>query len=280
MTTLIIDVQNVASRYFYALPVQFRGGDPSRGRCETIKGFLREIIKLAEDFQPDRFVFCFDSDTSLREKILPYYKGTRKANRQGLAGTGKDRVHLHKQVNLLRKHVLPELGFTNLFRADGYEADDLIASAALHLVALKEECVLVSSDKDLYQLLGEGVVIYNHAKNKTIDEKSFREDYGIFPWQWVNMKAIAGCSSDDIPGVEGVGDVSALKYVKGELGENSRMGQKIKLGKKVIDRNLPLVRLPFEGCPYLDIVPEGMTFDRWPRVLEKVGISLEIPCVQ
>ena len=117
------------------------------------------------------------------------------------------------QFKQLRKRILPRIGFNNNHLQTGYEADDLIAK---YVKDNAEELVIASADNDLLQLLYFADFL-NLSKNKLITSKSFFSEYGILPAQWGMVKQIAGCSSDNVKGIQGVGEITAIKYLKGEL---------------------------------------------------------------
>lgn len=270
MMTLLIDGDNVAARMFFALPVIHKNSDPSGPRVEVIFGFLRETLKLLDQFAPCRLVFLFDSDKSKRREILPYYKDTRAPAKNNSIDTPRDYRQLERQKDTLR-HMLKELGFANVFCEDGYEADDLIASLAQ---TCEGERVIVSSDHDLWQCLRDGEVLqYDFGRCRMHTAKSFRLEWGVTPRQWARVKAIAGCASDGVPGVKGVGEVTAAKYLKNELGSRCKAATAIAEGKDIIHRNYKLVRLPFDGTPQPRLRDDDLVWSRWPRVLKSYGVD-------
>src|SRR6185436_3339106 len=131
---------------------------------------------------------------------------------------------------------------------DGYEADDL--NASICHAHPKRRKVIVSADSDLYQLLQDNwprkgsTRVYHPITQITLDAGGFEIRYGINPQQWARLKAIAGCSSDEIPGVPGVGEKTAAKFLQGNGGPRS-VG--IAFEAKLINRNLQLTTLPFPG---------------------------------
>ena len=106
------------------------------------------------------------------------------------------------------KLVLPEMGFANVFEEKGYESDDIIASL---VVGSDERTVVISSDKDLYQLLNWCNIC--DIKGSVYTKNMFIREYKINPSGWKRVKSIAGCNTDNIKGVKGVGEKTAIKYL-------------------------------------------------------------------
>lgn len=278
MTHLVIDANNVACRMFYGLPCMFKNHDNTQARTEVIFGFLREMISLIDGWRPCVVSFCFDSDSrqSVRRKILPYYKDVRQEVKLESRGTFHDFSHLHKQIRTLMRHILPELGFSNVFCEEGYEADDLIA--VLTKAKEYEECLIVSSDKDLWQLLSSSVMMYDHTRKRLHTQRSFIAEWNILPEQWATVKAIAGCSTDGVPGIAKVGEKTAIKFMKGKLKKHTIAHKNISSGEKTILRNTRLVTLPFNGTPIPTVRADDLYYPRWQRVLDKHGVrGVKIP---
>ncbi len=249
---MLVDVSSICYRAF------FRLGGLSSGNSKTgvTFGFLSQILQLAKLFNTNKFVFCFDSRKSYREMIYPQYKANRKNIEQTEQEKREKRV-FYRQVNELRMELLPALGFRNIFIKVGYESDDLIAHLALNVNEKKiSPAVMISSDKDLYQLLGYDVYFYDLGKKELLDRDWFAENYfDLDPWWWMRMKVLSGCVTDNVAGIKGVGEKTAFKFLKGELKRTSKAYQAIesKEGKRIQDRNFKLVALPFRGRKELDL---------------------------
>jgi len=181
---------------------------------------------------------------------------------------------LRKQLEDLRTHVLTDMGFVNVFSQKGFEADDLIASVALRCPK-NSEAIIVSSDEDLYQLLGSNRMIWNPHKKKILNRKWFKEEYGIEPSQWRTVKALAGCSSDNVPGIPGVGEKTAIKFIKREIKKGTKTYDKFENAETIIKRNLPIVKLPYPGTGKPIPKRDKITVESWNMVMEGFGfISL------
>lgn len=217
-------------------------------RTGVIFGFIRQMYKLAKEYGND-FVFCWDSKKSIRkEKYYTEYKENRTSNKTE-ADKELDKL-TYPQFDLLRTQILPQLGYSNIFMKEGYESDDLIAT----LFNKGVDMTIATSDSDLYQLLVEGeVLIYDLSKKKTFTEADFQRRYMIEPYLWAEVKALAGCDTDNVKGIQGVGVVTAIKYLKGDLKKSTVAYKRIIESKEIIDRNRKLVSLPFENTPKIEV---------------------------
>jgi len=238
--TLLIDGNNLCYQAFFTM------GDLSNEeiRVGVIYGFTRKIQYLSQKYKTSRFIFYFDSQRNQRKKIYPEYKAKRREN--PVPGI----EHLYDQISLLRKEILPELGFKNIFIQAGYESDDLIAHTTLE--QRNKQYIIVSNDNDLWQLLDYHVEIHN-SKGNLLNLKWFMDTYsGLHPWYWGQIKAVMGCTTDNVVGVNGVGEKTATKYFCGEL-KKGKAFEAIESSKEIIDRNRKLVHLPFKGNPPIEI---------------------------
>jgi len=210
-------------------------------------GFFNQLITVDNKLSPDKIVFFWDSKENKRKEILPTYKEKRHKNQT--EEEKKEWEAAFGEFNKLSNQILPNIGFTNNFFQKGYESDDLIAKYVLDKVY--EDIYIVTGDDDLLQLLDYSRM-YNPAKDKTIDAKKFQKDYAITPDKWIEVKKIAGCSSDNVPGITGVGEKTAIKYLNNELKKTSKKYKDIKENKELIEFNDQLVNLPFEGTKQIN----------------------------
>jgi len=219
----------------------------------VIFGFLQKIFTLSKKFHSTDFIFCWDSRKSYRKLIYPEYKANREKKRQESTDQEKkDMKMAFDQFTELRRVILPKLGFNNVFMQAGYEADDLIAKAVQDNDN-KYHTIVVSTDQDMYQLLDQ-CAIYNFKTKKKLHQSFFIEKYFIPCYDWANVKAIAGCSGDNVTGIEGVGEIKAVQYLRDKLPSGVIKERiKSKEGQEIIKRNLPMVKLPFEGRRKLDM---------------------------
>lgn len=264
-TILLLDCNYLCHRAFYSTGALSHNDFPTG----VIFGFLRDLVTLENLFETDKVVFCFDSNTSLRKQILSTYKESRrKSYEQATTEEKKAKDGLRLQLHLLRTEVLPRIGFANIHHAEGYEADDFIALNAERTRG--HNVIIVSSDNDLLQCINETTSIYNPQTKRLFDLKRFRKDFEIEPFDWPAVKAWAGDSGDDIPGLVGVGQKTAVKYVKGELVASKTLAKFVN-NHALYQRNLELVRLPFPGTPKIAFKPDDIDSEAWISVAKELG---------
>ncbi len=214
-------------------------------------GFMMKMYQLAKKFNTNRFFFAFDSDRNkyYRKKIYPDYKVKPQKEI-----TEEDLIlnkTCYKQLNILGKEILPAIGFKNIFRKKGYEADDIIANIVLNH-SDKHKFLIHSNDEDLYQLLNHADIF--KANNKLYTKKDFIEEYDIEPEYWADVKSIAGCSSDRIPGVFGIGEKKAISYLQDKC--TPKIKSKIQNEEKNIKMYKQLTELPMK-----DMKPIKLKYD-------------------
>ncbi|MEX2653075.1 MAG: DNA polymerase I [Acidimicrobiia bacterium] len=203
-TLALIDGNSIAYRAFYALPEDL--ATKSGQVTNAVFGFTRMLIRLLKDFHPDGIAVAWDvSRKTFRTETYPEYKAQRE----------KAPDHFRSQLPLMDK-VLESLQITQL-RMEGYEADDLIATLTKNAVEGGWEVLIVTGDRDAFQLVGGPVrVVYTRRGiSDTIiaDEAYVEERYGIRPDQYVEYAALRGDTSDNLPGVPGVGEKTASRLV-------------------------------------------------------------------
>lgn len=233
----------------------------------VIFGFLKSILALSKKFDSKRFVFAWDSKKSLRRIELPTYKQSHEKTKKEEA----EMQSIFEQMFALRTKVLPEFGFRNIFIKPGYEADDVIA--AICQDNLDEDIAIVSSDNDLFQLLSRKHFMYDIAKKKRYTCNDFMAEWWIQPHQWESVKSLAGCRGDDVPGVQGVGNKTAAKYLKGELSEESKVYQRILQGMEdgIVETARSLVKLPFPGLTLRNLRTEGFDLKGFYEICDAYG---------
>lgn len=199
---LLIDGMNLIHRSYYAYPkLTAKDGTPTG----ALLGFMRCIKRLINNYNPSNIIVCLDvSKKNFRREIYEEYKSNRK-------GTEKD---LRMQFNLMKKF----LNKSNIFfiEKEGYEADDLIGSLAKQAKHYNLKSYIVSGDKDMFQLINNNTNQL-YFSNKGIihyDEQAVISKYnGLFPMQLIDLKALSGDASDNIPGVTGIGEKTAIKLL-------------------------------------------------------------------
>lgn len=254
---ILIDCHNLVYRVAYTHHGLSHNGQPTG----VVFGFLKQVMGLMEKY-PGEICFCWDSINSLRKEFHPEYKGNRNKD-----DPPPEVVDAHGQTDLLRDDILPRIGLPNQHHCSGYEADDLIGA----LTRIPGRHVIVSSDHDLYQLLGPSTVIHRPGKNDIYHHGHFMAEFGIAPSLWVEAKAIAGDPSDNIVGLKGVGIKTAIKLLTGK--GSSRLIKMVRDNMDLVERNRKLVTLPWEGCDPGDVQESKLDRDELVDVCREYGIS-------
>jgi 5'-3' exonuclease len=214
---------------------------------EILFGFWEQLRVICEHehIQSNRVVACCDSRSSFRRQAFSGYKANRRED-QSFEAREEKRI-IREQVRLLRDLVLPEVGVQVLHQV-GLESDDLMAQVSVQLESLRqpEPAVLVTADGDLWQCIRDSIRWFDPARDRLYDVPSFIAKKGIHPALWGQVKCLAGCSSDTVPGIPKVGEVTAIKYLKGDLPSTYKTFQAIESaeGEAIFRRNHDLVVLP------------------------------------
>jgi DNA polymerase I len=233
-----------------------QGGELSwRGEpTGVIYVFLRKLLSMAIATRPKTIVFGWDSPHLKRKVIYPRYKGNRGGRYDGLsrAELMQERQAVEQMVRL-KGELLERLGFINNFEVTGYEADDVLAGIAKENHKLSK--VLATRDHDLWQCVDGTTVWYEPVTGAFLDNKTFENQWGLPAYMWANVLQITGCSGDNVDGVVGVGDKTAVKYLRGELKPGSKKYQAIVGAKAMVEFNEALVALPYPGfmVPVVDL---------------------------
>lgn len=271
---IILDAPYLCHRAKYAMKDLSINSIPTG----VIYGFLKDVITFTEMFHTKNVIFCWDSKTSIRQKTYPPYKQSRRDIEKTEEEKQYD-VALRVQMKKLRKIYLPMIGFKNIFIQKGYEADDVIASICYNTM---DSCntIVVSADHDLYQLLQiNHVSIYNPQQKKMTTRKTFENEYGISPNSWAMVKAIAGCTSDNIKGVRGVGEKTAIAFLNNELKKTHKTFTAIKSfcwdknSRPLFQTNMGLVDLPLKGTKVFKLQKDEISQEGWKAVCKKLGLK-------
>ena len=236
---------------------------------EIILGFMLQVRSLAKRFETDRFVFGWDSRKSFRKQIFPAYKENRVVVTRTEQEVELNRL-FRRQFDELRINVLNDLGFSNNFIQTGMEADDIVATIVQQ--NWENSTIIVTVDSDLYQVLNKNNFMWNPRTKKKYYLDNFVVDFNIAPFQWSTVKAIAGDTSDNINGIDGVGVKNAVKYLRGELGKGAKFNA-ISQSTALIERNLKLVKLPFKGTNKFTIQDDNLTIRDYIQVCERYGFK-------
>lgn len=236
-------------------------------------GVLRDIENILEIYEGslNTFVFAFDhGGPGLRGLRDPNYKKSRVEKELTEEEKAANQLFFDQVDNLKRK-ILPSIGYKNIFCKRGYEGDDIIAAAAEVVKESMDDVVIITGDNDLWQCLDDKVS-WRSPSGKVVTFQSFRKEWEIDPEMWASVKALAGCSTDDVEGIKGVGEKTAAKWFNGQLKPGSKKYQDISNNLHVHNRNLPLVKLPYPGLELPGIRADGATEDNWRAVKDELGI--------
>jgi len=245
-SVLIFDATALSYAAFYAIGTTLSyNGKPTA----VIYSFLMKVLQLARMFKTNEMVFAWDAGYSWREVNYPQYKQARREKKEEASPEEKEVFDqlLYQQIQL-HTSVLPRLGFKNSFCFPKYEGDDIIGKLVKDHFKGRAK-IVITSDSDMYQLLDK-CDIFLLKQKKLFTNKDFQEKYGIHPDQWPLAKAIGGCSTDGVIGVQGVSDPKsptskALKYIRGEI-TSGKIYDRIKRAEnECVQRNLPLVTVPY-----------------------------------
>ena len=201
---VIIDGQSLLYRAFFAVPpLSTRDGTPTN----AVYGFLRMLLKLWREERPDYLVIAFDGPTpTFRHQQFADYKAQR----------AKAPDAFRPQVGLLRQ-ILKTVGIA-FWELDGYEADDLMATAVTQARPMGVQVVLVTTDMDALQLVGDGVVALMPKRGisemERYDAERVRQEFGVPPERIPDWKGLAGDNSDNLPGVPGIGEKTARELLQ------------------------------------------------------------------
>lgn len=279
-TWILLDTTYLCHRAYHSTGTLSYEGNPTG----VIYGILRDIDILRKRFASERFVFCFDHGKGIREQRFPFYKEKRRAD-VSEEYEQKQEI-LQPQVEKLKFEVLGRIGYRNIFMQNGYEADDIIASIIKsHITSNEDHFIIVTGDTDMYQLIRDSdasvkssVAVYHPRNDQWVTKKTVFDAYGIDPHvYWAGVKAVAGCSTDEVPGVAGVGEKTAAKYFAGKLNKSPKFKEIKKfLQSKEGFRNYQLVRLPFAGVKEFDLRDDERDERAYRKLLSEYGIkSLE-----
>jgi DNA polymerase-1 len=166
-------------------------------------GFTRMLIKLIEDRSPEYVVMFFDAKgPTFRHEIYQEYKANRPPMPEDLS------IQIPYIKEITHGFNIP------VIEMQGFEADDLIGTFRYQAEKAGFFVVMVTGDKDFVQLVTDNAVIWDPMKEKTIDIKTVRDDFGVEPYQMIDVMALSGDASDNVPGVPGIGPKTALSLIK------------------------------------------------------------------
>ncbi len=206
ISAYLIDGHALAYRMYFALTAgggsqrwQSSKGEPTAG----IYGFARELVRVLEQERPEYLAVAFDVGKTFRDEIYPEYKATREKMPDDL------RSQLERIREMVDAFNIPRL------EMEGYEADDVLGSIAKKAAEQGLGVKIITGDRDLLQLVNERTAVYLAGDNQTyITDEDVIKKLGVRPNQVVDYKAIVGDTSDNIPGIKGVGEKTAVTLLE------------------------------------------------------------------
>lgn len=206
MKLLVLDGNSIVNRAFYGIKLL----TTKDGRyTNAIYGFMNILLNLLKEVQPNEVAIAFDLKApTFRHKMYDGYKATRKGMPEELA----------QQMPVL-KELLADLGFVMVSK-EGYEADDILGTLSAAAAARGDECYLATGDRDSLQLVNDHVTVLlaatrmGRSETVVMDKAAVEEKYGVSPKQLIEVKSLMGDTSDNIPGVAGVGEKTALALIQ------------------------------------------------------------------
>lgn len=287
---LILDSNSILNRAFYGVRyLSAKDGTPTN----AIYGFLNILLKLIKEQEPDYICAAFDVKApTFRHKQYEGYKAQRKPMPEGLAAQMP-----------LAKDVLRAMGVT-ILEKEGYEADDIIGTVARLCEESEISCFIATGDKDDLQLASDKtkviLTVTKSGYNETIiyDDKAVKEKYHVTPTEFIDVKALMGDPSDNIPGVKGVGEKTAMSLIGkhhsieyiyeniDDIGLKGAMLQKMKDGREMafmskelatINRNTP-IEFNTEECVFDGFENNGELYEILKRlelnsIIKKLDLS-------
>ena len=259
---MLIDGNSIVNRAFYGVPLLTNG----EGRYTNgVYGFLNILFKLLDEEQPDYLAVAFDLHApTFRHRTFDGYKGTRK----GMPEELREQMPLLKEV-LQAMHI-------PIFEQEGFEADDILGT--LSALAEKDGIVpvVVSGDRDLLQLAGETlkVRIPKTKGGRTETEDYYAADvqakYGVTPAEFIDMKALMGDASDNIPGVPGIGEKTAAKIITQYHDIETAIAHAAEIKPKKASENLAAYQEQARLSKFLATIVRDMPLE-WDKEILKIG---------
>jgi len=202
---LLIDGHSQAYRAYFGIktPLSTRAGEPT----SAVYGFTRKLLAALRDYHPDCIAVAFDAGDTWRHAEFPDYKATRDVMPDDM------RTQMERIESLLRAFNIPIITYPN------FEADDVLGTLARKAAAQGHDVLVMTGDRDMFQLVDERVkILYTSGGPNPVTSvygiEQIQERYGLTPQQFIDFKALTGDSSDNIPGVPGVGEKTAIKLLQ------------------------------------------------------------------
>lgn len=203
-TLLLVDGHSQAYRAFFGLktPLSTRDGEPTG----AVFGFVRKFLSVLREYKPDYAAVAFDTGDTWRHSEFPAYKATRDTMPSEM------RTQIERIIEFLNVFKVPVVTYEN------YEADDIIGTMARRAAEQDVDVLILTGDRDMFQLISDRIRILYTKGGPTPETVIYgvpelQERYSLAPEQFVDLKALIGDNSDNIPGVAGVGEKTAIKFL-------------------------------------------------------------------
>jgi 5'-3' exonuclease len=273
--TLLIDVTCLCYRSLFASIAERSQVEPDQIQSFVLERFFLSLQTLSELFRAKRYVFCFDDGkSSLRREAYPAYKHVRKERVKT-----DEELHAIREtgrvISMLRDGGLSTVGFGNVCWQQGLEADDIMAWCALNFD--HSRMVMVTDDADMFQCLRSHVSQWRPCKGRTYTLADYFADHdNITPQQWAEVKSIAGCKSDNVEGIRGIGEVTAIRFLNGTMPQKGTKWAAITSvdGLTTIQCNRHLVTLPHPATNPIEYKPDAIDVDALMRLFAKYGLRI------
>lgn len=201
-----------------------------------IYGFLCQLKSYYRRYQPKKMIIAWDSKDNIRKKMYSGYKSKGRDN------PNFDPAAFHQQLGVL-KVLLHDMGIAQISQV-GYEADDVMAEFCARAKRKNDKLrfMIVTSDHDLYQTIDERVSVLKPLKegSKLYNERTFHQEFGITPNQYLQSMYLSGCKTDTVPSIEGIGEKTAINIIKA-VGDISNL-QNVEKIKGIGDKRLAVIK--------------------------------------
>jgi len=240
---ILVDQSNLGHRARHSLK-RLQAEDIPTG---VLFGFFHQLYDICSNprFVSNKVVVLTDSKKSYRKKAFPGYK--EKRHKKHTPEEIQQIRSMHEQMKILRREVLPAMGVP-VYGQKGLEADDLLSWLSIHLTKKKQKGIMVTNDGDLLQSVTNYVGFYDPQTDTLHNPQSVLDLKRVTPEQWAMVKAIGGCTTDEVPGIRGCSEKGAVQFLHDEIPHHHKKYQDVAyaLESGEIEKWKELVVLPHE----------------------------------
>ncbi|HEX9924402.1 MAG TPA: 5'-3' exonuclease H3TH domain-containing protein, partial [Anaerolineae bacterium] len=201
---VLIDGHALAYRAYFGMPNTFTTSDDEP--TQAVYGFTNMLLAVWKEYEPDYFIVTFDLGDTFRHEMYSDYKATREKMPEDLPG------QIERIEQIVKAFNMP------VFTKEGYEADDLLGTLATQAAARGIEALIVTGDRDAFQLVAPNIKVIisgrKFADREEYDEARVQERYGVTPKELIELKGLVGDTSDNIPGVKGIGEKGGAALIQ------------------------------------------------------------------